>query len=148
RQRDGALHYGQLDPVGEAEGCGAGNEFLHSTLCSSARMLFEIEIVLRYKSLERGQFRVPSFSDFLGTYGITPQHVADALIREHLGQLLLKKFQLECPGSQQFFNLRFGNGRNVMEPLLGEVFDLLALDHAPVANEGDLVDAKPFLELG
>src|SRR5215831_17097856 len=101
-------------------------------------MLCEVVIVLRYKSLERGQFCVPSFSDFLSTHGIPPQHVADALIREHLGQLLLKKVQLECPSSQQFFNLGFGNGRNVMEPLLGEVCDLLALDHAPVAHEGNL----------
>jgi hypothetical protein len=34
-----------------------------------------------------------------------------------------------------------------MEPLLGEVFDLLALDHASVTNEGNLLDAKPALEL-
>jgi hypothetical protein len=34
-----------------------------------------------------------------------------------------------------------------MEPLLGEVFDVLALDHATVANEGDRGDAKPTLEL-
>src|SRR6516162_2967503 len=40
-----------------------------------------------------------------------------------------------------------GNRRNVMEPLLGEVFDLLALDHASVTHEGDLLDAKPALEL-
>jgi hypothetical protein len=35
-----------------------------------------------------------------------------------------------------------------MEPLFGEVCDLLALAHAAVANAGDLLDAKPFLELG
>src|SRR5437868_10334230 len=29
-------------------------------------------------------------------------------------------------------NLRFGNRRNVMEPLLCEVFDLLAPDHNPI----------------
>ena len=34
-----------------------------------------------------------------------------------------------------------------MEPLLREVFDLLAFDHAPVADKGDLVDAKPGLNL-
>src|SRR5467141_1123105 len=34
-----------------------------------------------------------------------------------------------------------------MEPLLGEVFDLLALDHAPVANEGDRCGAKSGLDL-
>ncbi len=34
-----------------------------------------------------------------------------------------------------------------MEPLLREVFYLLALDHAAVTNEGDLLDAKPTLEL-
>jgi len=34
-----------------------------------------------------------------------------------------------------------------MEPLLGEVCDLLALDHATVADEGDLCDAKPGLDL-
>jgi hypothetical protein len=30
RQRESALRQGQLDPVREAEGCGAGHEFLHS----------------------------------------------------------------------------------------------------------------------
>ena len=50
-----------------------------------------------------------------------------------------------CP--QQFFNLGFRNGRNVMAPLLDEVCDLLALDHATVADEGDLGDAKPGLDL-
>ena len=34
-----------------------------------------------------------------------------------------------------------------MEPVLGQVFDLLALDHATVANEGDRGDAKPVLQL-
>jgi hypothetical protein len=34
-----------------------------------------------------------------------------------------------------------------MEPLLGEVFDLLALDHTSVTNKGNLLDAKPALEL-
>jgi hypothetical protein len=35
-----------------------------------------------------------------------------------------------------------------MEPLLCEVFDWLTFDHAPVADEGDLVDAKPGFDLG
>src|SRR5262249_20806185 len=34
-----------------------------------------------------------------------------------------------------------------MAPLLGKVFDLLALDHATVADEGDLCDTKPGLDL-
>src|SRR5262249_49502647 len=38
------------------------------------------------------------------------------------------------------------NGRNVMAPLLNEVFDLLAFNHATVADEGDLCDAKPGLD--
>ena len=54
---------------------------------------------------------------------------------------------MQGPLAQQFFNLGFRNGGNVMESLLREVFDLLALDHATVANEGDLVDAKPGLDL-
>src|SRR5262249_29399038 len=47
----------------------------------------------------------------------------------------------------QFFNLGFRNRRKVMEPLWGKVFDLLALDHATVANEGDRGDTKPDLDL-
>ena len=35
-----------------------------------------------------------------------------------------------------------------MESLLGEVVDLLALDHTSVTNKGNLLDAKPALELG
>jgi hypothetical protein len=34
-----------------------------------------------------------------------------------------------------------------MEPLLGEVFDVLALDHTSVTNEGHRLDATPALEL-
>ena len=56
-------------------------------------------------------------------------------------------FRSQGPLFQQFFNLGFRNGRNVMEPLLREVFDLLAFDHAPVADEGDRLDAKPGLDL-
>ena len=110
-------------------------------------MVCEVLVLLGDLGLERGQFRMPGIPHFLRTYGIPPQHVSDALLGEHLGQLLLEEVHLKGPLSQQFFNLRFGNRRNVMEPLLGEVFDLLALDHTPVANEGDCLDAKPFLEL-
>jgi hypothetical protein len=35
----------------------------------------------------------------LGTHGMTPQDVSDALIREHLGQLLLKKLHVKYPCS-------------------------------------------------
>src|SRR5512145_342944 len=113
----------------------------------STRMLCEVVIVLGHKSLERGQLRLTIFPDFWGTHGIPPQHVADALLREYLGQLLLKKLHLECPCSEQCFNLGFGNSGNVLEPLLSEVFDLLALEHTSVTNEGDLLGAKPGLEL-
>jgi len=34
-----------------------------------------------------------------------------------------------------------------MEPLLREVCDLLAFDHAPIADEGDRVDVKPRFDL-
>jgi hypothetical protein len=102
--------------------------------------------VLGHQSLERGEFRAPGVPHFLGTHRITSEHVAEPLIREHLGQLLIEEVHLKGPGSQQFFNLGFSNGSNVMEPLLREVFDLLALDHAPVANEGDVCDAKPGLD--
>ena len=34
-----------------------------------------------------------------------------------------------------------------MEPVLGKVFDLLALEHATIAHEGDRGDAKSALEL-
>jgi len=35
-----------------------------------------------------------------------------------------------------------------MVPVLREIFDLLAFNHAPVADEGDVVDAKPRFDLG
>ena len=78
---------------------------------------------------------------------MTSEHVAEALIREPLGQLLIEEVHLQGPLFQQFFTLGFRHGGNGMESLLSEVFDLLALDHATVANEGDLVDAKPGLDL-
>ena len=110
-------------------------------------MVGEVVVLLGDLGLERGQFCVPRVPHFLGTHGITPQHVADALIRQHLGQLLIEEVHLQGPGAQQFVNLGFGNRRNVMEPVLGQVFDLLALDHAPVAHEGDRGDAKPAFQL-
>src|SRR5713101_8403817 len=137
----GALRYGQLDPVSDTEFLGAGHELLHSTLYLGPRMVGEVLILLGDLGLKRRQFRVPGVPDFLGPHRIPPQHVADALIREHLGQLLIEEVQLQGPLLQQFFNLGFRNGRNVMEPLLREVFDVLAFEHAPVADKGDLVDA-------
>ncbi len=143
----GALRYGQLDPVSDTEFLGAGHELLHSTLYLGPRMVGEVLILLGDLGLKRRQFRVPGVPDFLGPHRIPPQHVADALIREHLGQLLIEEVQLQGPLLQQFFNLGFRNGRNVMEPLLREVFDVLAFDHAPIADEGDLVDVKPRFDL-
>ena len=35
-----------------------------------------------------------------------------------------------------------------MEPVLSKVFDLLAFDHAPIAHEGNRLDAEPGLDLG
>ena len=54
---------------------------------------------------------------------------------------------MKGPLSQQLFNLGFRNGGNGMEPLLSEGFDLLAFDHATVADEGDCLDAKSCLDL-
>src|SRR5262249_56321634 len=112
-----------------------------------ARMVGEVLILLDNLGLERRQFRVPGVPHFLGTHGMTPQHVSDTLFCEHLGQLLIEELQLKGPYAQQFFNLWFGNGGNVMAPVLHEVFDLLALDHATVADEGDLCNTKPALDL-
>ena len=120
RQRDGALRYGQLDPVSDAQLFCPRHELLQRTLGIGARMVCEVLVLLGDLRLERGQFRVPGVPDFLGTHGIAPQHVADALIREHLGQLLIEEVHLQGPGAQQFFNLGFGNRRNVMEPVLGQ----------------------------
>jgi len=70
-------------------------------------MVCEVWILLGDVGLERGQLRVSGVPDFLSTDRMTPQHVADARIREHLGQRLLKKFQLAGPGAQPFFTLGF-----------------------------------------
>src|SRR5262249_19388452 len=67
-------------------------------------MLCEVAILLGHKRLERGQFRLTIFPDFLGTHGITPQHISDALIREDLGQLLIEEVHLQGPCTQQFLN--------------------------------------------
>ena len=143
----GALRDGQLDPVSDTELFGAGYELLHSTLGLGTRMVGEVLILLGDLCPERRQFRVPGVPDFLGTHRIPPQHVADTLIREHLAQLLIEEVHLQGPVFQQCFNLGFRNGRNVMEPLLREVCDLLTFDHALVADEGDRADAKPGLDL-
>jgi hypothetical protein len=44
-------------------------------------------------------------------------------------------------------HLELGNRRNGMEPVLGQVFALLALAHATVANAGERGDAQPALQL-
>ncbi len=111
-------------------------------------MVGELVLLLGDLGLERRQCRVPGVPDFLGTHRIPPPHVADALIREPLGHLLIEEVHWQGPGAQQLFHLRFRHGRKVMEPLLREVVDVLAFDHAPIADEGDRVDAKPRFDLG
>ena len=59
RQRDGTLLDGQLDPVRDAQGCGAGYELLPSHRGLGARMVGEVLIVLGNQRLERRQFRAP-----------------------------------------------------------------------------------------
>ena len=49
---------------------GAGDQLLHGTLGLRARMVGEVLIGLGDLRLERGQFRVPGVSHFLGTHGI------------------------------------------------------------------------------
>ena len=97
--------------------------------------------------LERGQLRVPSVPHVLGTPGMPPPHVVDALLRQHLGHLLLAEGHGPGPGAQQLFQLGFGKRRHGMEPGLGQVCDLLALAQAMVAHEGDGGDATPALAL-
>ena len=71
-------------------------------------MVYEVLIVLGDPRLERGQFRVPSGLDFSGPHGITPQHIAYALIREHLAdyprdilmiRVAQRLFSLGCSGA-------------------------------------------------
>ena len=87
---------------------------LSNTLGMGARMVCEVLVLLGNLGLEHGQLRLPGVPDFLGTHGITSEHVAEALIREHLGQLLIKEVHSKGPLFQQFFNLGFRNGGNVM----------------------------------
>jgi hypothetical protein len=103
-QRKGALRSGQCDPVSDAQLFCPSNELLQSTLSVGARMVCEVLVLLGDVRLERGQFRVPGVPDFLGTYRITPQHVAYPSIREHLRQLLIEEVHLQGPCAQQFFN--------------------------------------------
>src|SRR5262249_2313482 len=111
-----------------------------------ARMVGEVWIGLGNQALERGAFRVPGAPPCLGTQRIPPEHVAGPLPRGHLGQLLIEEGHFQGPGPTEFLSRGFRNGRNGMEPLLREVFDVLALEHATVANEGDVCDAKPGLD--
>src|SRR5215475_15539720 len=82
-QRYGALRYGQLDPVSNAQVFGAGHELAPSYLWIGTRMVGEVLVLLGDVRLERRQFRVPGVPDFLGPHRIPPQHVADARIRAH-----------------------------------------------------------------
>src|SRR5262249_28558573 len=54
---------------------------------------------------------------------------------------------LKGPLAQQLFNLGLRDSRNVMEPVLRAVFNVLAFDHATIAHKGDLLNAKPGLDL-
>src|SRR5467141_1643506 len=85
-QRDGALLYGQRDPVSDAQGFGTGHELLYRTLGLGTRMVSEVWVLLGDLGLERRQFRVPRVPHFLSTHGMTPQHVSDTLLGEPLGQ--------------------------------------------------------------
>src|SRR5215813_13380565 len=53
-QRYGTLRYRQLDPVSDAQCCGAGHELLPSPLWLGARMVCQVLIGLGHQRLERG----------------------------------------------------------------------------------------------
>jgi len=54
---------------------------------------------------------------------------------------------VHAPWAQQLFHLGVREGGHGMNPLRGEVFDLLALAHAPVAHKRDRGDATSGLAL-
>lgn len=98
--------------------------------------------------LERGQLRVPGVPDCLGTPGMPSAHVAEALLRAHLGHLRIKAVHVHGPLTQQVVTRRGRHGRQVMAPVLREIVDWLALHHAPGTDAGDRVDATPGFDLG
>ena len=147
RQRHGALRNDQCDPVSDAQLFCPSNKLLQCTLGVGARMVGEVLVLLGDMRLERGQFRVPGVSDCLGTPRIPPPHVADTVLREHLGQLLIEEVHWQDPGAQQLFHLRLRHRGNIRTPLLGEVCALLPFHHATVTNAGHCLDTKPGVDL-
>jgi hypothetical protein len=81
---------------------------------------------------------------------VVAQDIAQALLCGDLGQGFIKEVHFQQAVFQQGFDLRFGNGREVVKMLLAQCLDLMTLNHSPVADEGDLSCAKTlddFLDL-
>jgi hypothetical protein len=112
-----------------------------------ARLVGEGWVLLGDVRLERAQLRLPRVSDVVGTPGMPSEHVAEALSRQPLGPLLIEEVPLQGPDAPQFGNLGCGKRRNIMAPVRGQGFDLLALEQAPIANAGARGDTEPALQL-
>src|SRR5262245_45156397 len=112
-QSKGTLLHAQFDPISDAQLCCPSHELLQSPLGVGAWMVYEVLVLFGDMRLERGQFCVPGVPDLLGPHRITPEHVSEALIREHLDHLLVEEVQLKRPLAQQLFNLGFRDSGNV-----------------------------------
>ena len=120
----------------------------HRPLGLGARMGGAGVVLLGDLDLERRQLRVPSVPHCVRTPGVPAQHVVEALRGEPLGQRLSQERHVQGPGAPQVGHWWCGHGGPVLAPMLPEGGDVLALEHAPVADQGDHGSPKPARDLG
>jgi hypothetical protein len=143
----GALRYGQRDPGSDTPVGGAGNALLQRARGGGAGLRLEVLLLLGDKRLERSQWRGPGVPACLGTHRLTPEHGADALLRAHRSHLRIEAVQVKRPLSQQCCPVGIRDSGNGMEPVLSAVCAWLALEQAPGADAGELLNATSCLAL-
>jgi len=92
--------------------------------------------LLANELLYRVLFVAASSGNLRSPLGIAAQDIATARLF-HLTDLVCKPHQLKAPMLEEPFDLRFGQGGNVMEARLPQRRDLATFDHAPIAHECD-----------
>ena len=81
-------------------------------------MLDQILVALLDQRCHAGLFAGPRGGDFLGPHRVAPQHVAYALLLD-LAQRVVKQRHLQHAAGQQRFDLRLGDGGDVVKAGLG-----------------------------
>ncbi len=86
---------------------------------------------------------VPALLNFLLAHRVAAQDIADRFVAD-LVNLIIKEAELKDVFGQEFFDLRLGQGGDLMEVRIQKEFYLFFLDHSSVIDKDHLFDAELF----